>query len=227
MSLLDTLDVITVVSKRIGDVPFAVAIEETYTDELQITSHPVETGTNMADHAFKEQPEVILKCGWSNADYAALLAFAKAGADSFHTIAAAGFKSFGSTLASEAKSFGQGAVAKFDPFGAMTSSNYIDAVYSRLLKLQASRQLFDIVTSRRKYQNVLLRSLVVKNDPKTSASLMLTAVCRQIHVVKTKATTLPPRDDQGDPARTAEVSNLGVKHARPAMPSPGGAVPPR
>lgn len=32
----------------------------------------------MTDHAFKRQPDVAMRCGWSNADYEALLGAAEA-----------------------------------------------------------------------------------------------------------------------------------------------------
>lgn len=42
-----------------------VTIEEKHKDELQITEHPVETGTPISDHAYKEPPELTMKVGWS------------------------------------------------------------------------------------------------------------------------------------------------------------------
>ncbi|WAL85279.1 hypothetical protein OYT13_13815 [Pandoraea sp. XJJ-1] len=184
----------TIIPKTLGTIRIGVTIEEVYTDELQITEHPVEQGAQITDHAFKRQPDVVLKCGWSNADYAALL---------------------GSS------------VVQFDNFGSTTQSGYIDAVYSKLLELQASRIPFDAVTSRRKYSNALLQGLRVVHDAKTSGALMLTATLRQIRIVQTKATKLPPRDSQADPSRTAETQNTGSKQAVPATPAPGGSVTPQ
>ncbi|GAA7770997.1 hypothetical protein RN01_29860 [Cupriavidus sp. SHE] len=66
------LDIITLVPKTIGPVTIGVMVEEGHLDELQITEHPVEKGAEINDHAFKRQPEVTLKCGWSNSDMKAL-----------------------------------------------------------------------------------------------------------------------------------------------------------
>ncbi|WP_369798641.1 phage baseplate protein [Pandoraea sp. E26] len=183
-----------IIPKMLDTIRIGVTIEEVYNDELQITEHPVEQGAAITDHAYKRQPDVVLKCGWSNADYAALLS---------------------------------SPVVDFDEFGSTTQSEYIDAVYSQLLKLQESRVRFDAVTSRRKYSNVLLQGLRVVHDAKTSGALMLTATLRQIRIVQTKATRLPPRDDQADPSRTAETQNTGSKQAVPATPAPGGSVTPQ
>lgn len=187
-------DVMMIIPKMLDTIRIGVTIEEVYNDELQITEHPVEQGAAITDHAYKRQPDVIMKCGWSNADYAALVS---------------------------------SPVVDFDELGSTTQSEYIDAVYSQLLKLQESRVRFDAVTSRRKYSNVLLQGLRVVHDAKTSGALMLTATLRQIRIVQTKATRLPPRDDQADPSRTAETQNTGSKQAVPATPAPGGSVTPQ
>ncbi len=42
------------------------AVEETSRDDLQITEHPVEFGSVIADHAFKKPREVTLRWSWSN-----------------------------------------------------------------------------------------------------------------------------------------------------------------
>ncbi|MGG6461394.1 phage baseplate protein [Solilutibacter silvestris] len=43
-----------------------VVIEEEHTDELMITSHPVQKGANISDHAVKLPSSVIMRCGWSS-----------------------------------------------------------------------------------------------------------------------------------------------------------------
>ena len=63
-------------------------------------------------------------------------------------------------------------------------------------------------------------------DQKTGNALVCTATCREVIIVQTKATTLPPRQDQASPEETAEVEDRGTVQAVPATPSPGGAVSP-
>lgn len=189
------LDMILLATKKLGDISISATIEERYSDELVITEHPVEKGAPVNDHAYQKPREVVIQCGWSNADYAALLGSA--------------IKRFVS-----------------DGSGSMTSGSYIDGIYSQLLKLQSDRQPFDIVTSRRKYSNMLLQGLSVVTDVKTSGALMVTATCKQVIIVETQVTKLPPRENQANPAATAETQDAGVKAATPATPAPGGAAPP-
>ncbi|RQV01104.1 phage baseplate protein [Burkholderia cenocepacia] len=193
-TLSDILDVTLVGSKKIGSVTISAAIEEVYSDEVIVTEHPVENGAPVNDHAFMRPREILMKCGWSNADYQALLG---------------------------------SAVASFDDTGAntMATGTYVDAIYSQLLKIQSVRLPIDVVTTRRKYSNMLITGLSVVTDQKSGAALMLTASLKQVIIVSTQATKLPPRANQANPAATAETQNAGAKSAVPATPAPGGSVP--
>ena len=90
MSLLN-FDMITIIPKTLDTIRIGVTIEEVYNDELQITEHPVEKGAEVTDHAFKRQPDVTIKCGWSNADYSALFSGVVSEFDKFGTTTQAGY----------------------------------------------------------------------------------------------------------------------------------------
>ncbi|WP_425327623.1 phage baseplate protein [Pseudomonas nitroreducens] len=105
-------------------------------------------------------------------------------------------------------------------------SDYVSGVYNQLLALQESRIPFDVSTGKRTYQNMLMRSLALTTDPRTEYALMCTVVCRQVIIVQTQATTLPPRDAQANPQGTGEVANMGTKQTAQAFPAPGGWLPP-
>lgn len=111
--------------------------------------------------------------------------------------------------------------------GGLTAADYVGGVYSQLLALQQSRAPFTMTTNARQYENMLIQSLRVDRDSKTSNILMVTATCKQVIIVNTQATTLPPREQQAQPEKTAEVQNTGVKQTKTRTPSPGGAVPPK
>lgn len=111
--------------------------------------------------------------------------------------------------------------------GSMTRADYVSGIYSQLLALQERHETFDVVTSLRTYRNMALRSLAVTRNPRTGEALFVTATLRQLHVVSTQTTRLPPRRQQARPAATGETTNAGSKAAVPATPAPGGAVPPQ
>lgn len=110
--------------------------------------------------------------------------------------------------------------------GEMSASDYVSSVYAYLLGLQGSRVPFDVTTSKRQYQNMLLASLQVTTDQQTNSVLMVQAVCRQIIVAQTQATTLPAKEQQASPDKTASIENAGVKQIKAATPQSGGAVSP-
>lgn len=52
--------------RNIGGFSADVTVSEEHTDELQITDHPVETGANVSDHAFKLPMRVVIRVGYSD-----------------------------------------------------------------------------------------------------------------------------------------------------------------
>lgn len=52
--------------RSIGDLYPHVVVEETHNDELAITTHPVEFGAPVTDHAFMQPYTVEMRCGWSD-----------------------------------------------------------------------------------------------------------------------------------------------------------------
>ncbi|WP_070106540.1 phage baseplate protein [Burkholderia plantarii] len=194
-SISDILDVMLVGRKKIGSLTISAVITEAYTDDVTVTNLPVETNATISDHAYMNPRQIVMKCGWSNADTSAL--------------------------------FGAAAVA-FDTTGAnsMVGGTYIDAVYSKLLQLQADHELLDIVTTRRKYSNMLVTSLSLETDNASGAALPISVTLQQVNVVNTKSTTLPPRANQARPAATAETQSMGTKSALPARPARGGSFTP-
>lgn len=88
-------------------------------------------------------------------------------------------------------------------------------VYDRLLALQAAREPFDIVTGRRLYQSMLLETLTTTTDATTGHALIVTAECREVVIVHTTITTVPPRARHANPQRTGGVSDTGQRQAQP------------
>ncbi|MDT4802992.1 hypothetical protein FQZ97_357250 [compost metagenome] len=129
-----------------------------------------------------------------------------------------------SSLSNLLSSIGQAVSAIFG--GSAFGSDYVSGIYNQLLALQQSRIPFDVSTGKRTYQNMLMRSLALTTDPTSENALMCTVVCRQVIIVQTQATTLPPRDSQANPQATGEVTNMGTKQTATAYPAPGGWQPP-
>ena len=198
MSILDTL--ITAIFNpargfygTAGSIAIQCTLEESHFDELQITDHPVEFGAMISDHSFKKPAEVIIRAGWSNAGLQSIIT------DISDTI----------NLVS---SLLEGASIPNAPF------NYAEQVYDQLLTLQVSGQPFQIITGKRTYNNMLLRSLAVTTDEKTENALFVTAVCRQIIIAYTSTSIINQLNpaNLNNPQANTPVQNQGAVNLTPA-----------
>lgn len=93
-----------------------------------------------------------------------------------------------------------------------------DSAYSMLLSLQASRQPFDVLTGKRTYSNMLIKSLDVITDASTENALIIEIELKQILIAQTMTTTLPPSANMASPEQTAPTANAGTKQPQ-AVPS--------
>lgn len=143
-----------------------VVLEESHTDELTITNHPVERGAAITDHAFKNPAQVTVHYGFSQSGIN-LLSLSGGG----------------------------------DP----------KSIYALLLRIQAARVPFDLVTGKRSYQNMLIAALSTTTDNESENALIVTATMREILIVDTSVVTLAPKEDHADSAKTGDVENAGTK----------------
>ena len=86
--------------------------------------------------------------------------------------------------------------------------------YEKLLDLQAKREPFDLVTGKRLHKNMLIESLSVVTDADTENSLVFTAQCREVIIVATQTTSVPPRKKHASPAKTGGTEDKGQKQSR-------------
>ena len=157
---ISTGTVMVAPTRSIGGLVADATVEETHTDELEITEHPIDQGASITDHAFMRPREVVIKFGFSNST-------GTGGAYSN-----AGLPTLPSVLA------GSGA-------------RQIDEIYQQLLGMQATRQLLNVYTARRKYANMLIKSLRVSTNKETENVLMVEALFRQVILVSTQVVTVP------------------------------------
>ena len=72
---LGVLDgILTVIPQgNIGGIAIPATFEETNTDQVSVTDHPVEAGAQITDHAYYRPAELVMRCGWSNSSASSLL----------------------------------------------------------------------------------------------------------------------------------------------------------
>jgi len=86
--------------------------------------------------------------------------------------------------------------------------------YKKLLELQSSRILFDVVTGKRIYKNMLMKSLSSTTDAETENILSVNFSLEEVLIVQVEVTSVPPRAKQAQPARTSGTQNAGSKSAK-------------
>lgn len=92
--------------------------------------------------------------------------------------------------------------------------------YQKLLELQKSREPFDLVTGKRTYKNMLIRSLAVTTEAETENILMFTAELRQVMLVTVQSVAVP-RSRQKYGNVTGGVDQKGQKQLVPVVPRSG------
>lgn len=91
-------------------------------------------------------------------------------------------------------------------------------VYQKLLNTMRTLTLIDVITGKRIYRNMLIKSMRQNTTVETENALDLTLVLREVILVGTQVTTLGPAADsaaQKDPASTAPVQNAGNQQLTP------------
>lgn len=94
---------------------------------------------------------------------------------------------------------------------------YVQSVYEALLAQQATRQPFEVITGKRAYSGMLMKSLAVKTDAETWSVLDVLADCQQIIIVSSQG---------GGPAPTAPTDGGSTVATYPTIASDGNAGSP-
>jgi hypothetical protein len=216
-------DTILVRPKRqFGQFTADVVIREVHTDVLEITDQPVEQGASIADHAYKKPAELVIEMMWSNSPQNGYPPPAIPGpAQEVTTVITDALQGLAGPLdaiASEVRQVVQLATPS-PPQPMQLSANFAGAgvdqvreVSAKLLELQQSRIPFDVVTGKRAYTNMLVRTLMQTTDKETENSLHITATLRQVIIAQTVTRSIAaPAANQQDPQSTSQATDKGAK----------------
>ena len=93
------------------------------------------------------------------------------------------------------------------------NENYVREMYAALLELQEAREPFDVVTGKRAYKNMLLQSVSMTTDETTEHALVVSCELKQVNIVETMETGIPPRANHRNPGATGGTGERGGKQA--------------
>lgn len=173
--------------RSIGGLVADITVEEEHQDELAITQHPVEKTADITDHAYPLPVTLTVRVGYSPAGPAP------------GSVLGALF----SSISNIASIFGAG-----DPVPLQT-------IYDQYLQMQKGRQLLEVQTGKRLYENMLIRTISLVTDKDTENALFLTLGLQEIILVETTTVTVPANNVQDDPSKTGNVQKAGTKNLTP------------
>ncbi len=215
-------NIVTLIPKgKIGSLNVQATLEETMTDTVHVTDHPVEAGAEISDHAYYRPAELVMRCGWSNSSPSNLLGAVGS------LFSGGGIQSFLPNLTGLPGLGGSNSESPQISGGGLTVSDYVSGVYAQLLALQQSLTPITVATSIRQYTNMVITSIVLTRDQKTSQALMCIISMRQVIITNTVAASIAPAQNMANPQNTAAQLQGGSQSLQPnASPNPGGSNPP-
>lgn len=175
-------------TRRIGIIIPDVVITEKHSDALEITEHPVEVPTTESGGASGEGAGFI-------ADHAF-----RRPSDLTMEI---GFSGGGSMLD----------LANTTGIGLSVGTSPRD-MYQKLLDLQRKKQPFDVVTGKRSYNNMLIRTLDVTTDRTSENVLMVSLTLREVITTQTQTITSASKVNMSQGVSTSAMQDSGVKTAK-------------
>jgi hypothetical protein len=178
-------------------------IEEIHHDEIMITDQPVETGSNISDHAYKLPSEVVIRFGFSNSPSL-----------NVGGLVGSALTFNATTILNPIVGAGQATEQTIQSVLTGNAIDQVKSIYQQLLDLQASFVPFTVYTGKRKYQNMLFKAITVTTDIKSENALIATVTCRQIIFANTQTITVPlaaNNQSQSIPQSTSTTQDIGTK----------------
>jgi hypothetical protein len=199
--------------RSIGTIIPDVTIEESHSDRLTVTQHPIANGSPVSDHAYKMPATITMRLGFSNSNVvgAAVQGFMSGG----------GFTDLAGGLAGA----GEGLLSSF-------TEQRVKDIYAKLVALQFDKTAweqggvalmpFKLTTGKRTYDNVVITEISVRTDHTSEYALMVECHMQEVFIVTTSSTTQPSQANQAIPGQTAAPTDQADKSATPV---PAGRTP--
>jgi hypothetical protein len=94
------------------------------------------------------------------------------------------------------------------------TSDDLTTTYKKLLDLQATTELFDVITPKRIYNNMQLITLSCTTDQHTENVLSISGELREVNIVEVVISSVPPRAKHKNAKKTGKTAKTGTKSAK-------------
>lgn len=96
---------------------------------------------------------------------------------------------------------------------ALGNPSYISTIYSSFLALQAARELFDIVTGKRSYTNMLIETLIETTDKEHENAMVLVVECKEVIIATTQTVSVGASSNMANPQINGATQQVGTVSA--------------
>jgi len=184
------------VKRQIGGIKVDGVITESTERTMRVTTNPVESGVNIADHVIQEP-----------------LRYSMTGVITDTPIGAAAF----SQLAGSVVDAATGIFGESESSGATRSQQ----AYNELVALMNAKEIITVDTTLQKYEDLIFESIVVNADKNTANGIHFSASFVQAFIVKTSRQKVDAENIEGseDKAALSSKSNSGFNGGSPATPA--------
>ena len=154
------------IPRYVDSLVFDATLEETHTTELEITDHPIESGTSINDHVYLQPKEITIRAYVSNDDIKGVSG--GTGTGEIHDSSLSNIQSGVSGYA----------------YGSNEAK--ITAAYDALLLMQELGLLITVQTGLKLYENMAVKRLFVKQDLEYEKGIIFECDMKQLTVVNTQ-----------------------------------------
>lgn len=160
---------LVMVDSNIGGLFFDAIIHTDTEEQLTITSHPVQTGANISDHAYREPSRVTMEVFMSDV--------------------------MASRLPGQFTDAGSGLMSGFDVASAVKAAGSRSvSAYLRLVELQRAKVPFSVYTRLGVYKNMLIENISTPDDANTAHGLRCTVSMREVLMAQVATTKVSARE---------------------------------
>jgi hypothetical protein len=200
--------------RSIGSIIPDVTIEENFEDRLQVTSHPVATGSPIQDHAYREPRQCTMRIGFTNANpigsaISGLLGGASGSSGLLSGDITGGLTGAASGLLSSALEERAG-----DMYKKILALQYNDNAQTgqggtNNTSPTGSVIPFQLTAGKRTYPKMVITNISVRNDHRTEYACILEVRMQEVMFVSASLSSQPSSDNQSKGSQTQSPDNTG------------------
>lgn len=182
-------------NRKIGNISLPAVYEENHSDTMSLTSHPIQYGSPVSDHVYPQPAKLIITTALSDC---VLSNF------------------FQNTLSSWLTQYRSSDVVGDNLFPSTTNDFNTPSriFYNVFLRMKNLREPVSVITTKRKYDNMIITGIQTKTTLETNYVSELVITMQEVFIARLAYVDIPP-ERQRDNKKTADTSDNGQSQTQP------------